>query len=67
MPDELLHVTQIRSPIGRPAYQRKTLIALGLNKIGRAKTVAATPANLGRIEKVKHLLRVESGEAGDGK
>ena len=28
-------VEQTRSPIGRPAHQRQTLVALGLNKIGR--------------------------------
>ena len=28
-------VTQKKSPIGRQSYQRKTLIGLGLNKIGR--------------------------------
>ena len=67
MPENNLHVTQVRSPIGRPAYQRKTLIALGLNKIGRSKMVPATPENLGRIEKVKHLLRVEQAEADSGK
>ena len=30
-------VTQKKSPIGRQAYQRQTLIGLGLNKIGRTK------------------------------
>ena len=30
-------VTQKKSPIGRQSYQRKTLIGLGLNKIGRSK------------------------------
>ena len=32
-------VTQKKSPIGRQSYQRKTLIGLGLNKIGRSKEI----------------------------
>ena len=31
-----LHITQVRSQIGRPADQGKTLKALGLGKIGRS-------------------------------
>ena len=37
-------VTQKKSPIGRKSYQRKTLIGLGLNKIGRSKELEDTPA-----------------------
>ena len=53
-------VTQVRSAIGREASQRKTLIGLGLNKIGRARELEDTPAVRGMINKVKHLVRVES-------
>ena len=55
----MLKVTQIKSVIARPAIQERTLIALGLNKLHRSRVLADTPANRGRIEKVKHLLRVE--------
>ena len=55
----MLKVTQVRSPIGRPAIQERTLIALGLNKLHRSRVLADTPANRGRIDKVKHLLAVE--------
>jgi large subunit ribosomal protein L30 len=34
---KLVNVTQEKSPIGRKSYQRKTLIGLGLNKIGRSR------------------------------
>ena len=37
-------VTQKKSPIGRQSYQRKTLIGLGLNKIGRSKELDDTPS-----------------------
>ena len=51
-------VTQKKSPIGRKSYQRKTLIGLGLNKIGRSKELEDTPAIRGMIGKVKHLVKV---------
>jgi large subunit ribosomal protein L30 len=49
---------QTRSPIGRPAAQRATLIGLGLNKIGRRSSLEDTPAVRGMIAKVAHLIRV---------
>lgn len=54
-----LTVTQTGSPIGRQAYQRKTLIGLGLNRIGRTKTLEDTPSVRGMIKKVAHLVKVE--------
>lgn len=52
-------VTQVGSAIGREASQRKTLIGLGLNKIGRSRKLANTKDVMGMITKVKHLLNVE--------
>ena len=54
-----IRVTQIRSPIGREAYQRQTLIGLGLNKLHRTRDLQDTPAVRGMIERVRHLLKVE--------
>ena len=54
-----VRVTQIKSPIGRPADQRQTLIGLGLNKIRRTRELEDTPAVRGMINKVHHLVRVE--------
>ncbi len=51
-------VEQTKSPIGRPAEQRATLIGLGLNKIGRRSSLEDTPAVRGMIAKVAHLVRV---------
>ena len=51
-------VTQMKSPIGRQSYQRKTLIGLGLNKIGRSKKLEDTPSIRGMIGEVKHLVEV---------
>lgn len=58
-----LKITQTGSPIGRPATQRKTLVALGLNKMHRSRVVYATPSMIGQIDKVKHLLKVEPAAA----
>jgi len=53
-----LVVTQKKSPIGRKADQKKTLIGLGLNKIGRSKILNDTPSIRGMINKVKHLVEI---------
>ena len=53
-----IKVTQIRSPIGRPADQRATLIGLGLNKMHRTRELEDTPAVRGMIDKVRHLVEV---------
>ena len=56
---KVIIVTQIKSPIGRQSYQRKTLIGLGLNKIGRTKELEDTAAIRGMVNKVKHLVKVD--------
>ena len=55
-----LKVTQTGSPIGRPKDQRATLIGLGLNKMHRSRLLDDGPAIRGMIDKVRHLVRVES-------
>ncbi|MBL6935396.1 MAG: 50S ribosomal protein L30 [Alphaproteobacteria bacterium] len=55
-----IKVTQTGSPIGRPKDQRATLIGLGLNKMNRTSELEDTPAVRGMIEKVHHLVRVET-------
>jgi len=54
-----LRVTRIHSPIGRRKDQRATLITLGLRRNYQSRVVPDTPEFRGRIEKVKHLVRVE--------
>ena len=55
-----LTVVQIGSPIGRRYDQEQTLKGLGLNKRHRSRTLEDTPAVRGMIDKVRHLVRVES-------
>ena len=56
---DTLVVTQKKSPIGRQSDQKRTLIGLGLNKIGRTRELEDTASVRGMINKVKHLVRVE--------
>jgi large subunit ribosomal protein L30 len=55
-------VEQYASVIGRSNDQRQTLVGLGLNKIGRRKSLEDTPAVRGMIAKVAHLVRVVEGQ-----
>jgi large subunit ribosomal protein L30 len=55
-----IRITQIGSPIGRPDDQQATLKGLGLNKLHRSRELEDTPAVRGMIDKVRHLLRVET-------
>ena len=52
-------ITQVRSRIGRPERQKRTLDALGLTKMKQVREVVLTPQVEGMINKVKHLLLVE--------
>jgi ribosomal protein L30 len=54
----LIKVEQTGSPIRRPGRQRLTLVGMGLNKIGRMRTLENTPAVHGMINKVRHMVRV---------
>ncbi|MGA8171780.1 MAG: 50S ribosomal protein L30 [Methylocystis sp.] len=51
-------VEQTGSATGRPDRQRKTLIGLGLSRIGRRRTLEDTPSVRGLIAKVAHLVKI---------
>ena len=55
-----IRVTQIKSVIDRTERQKKTVEALGLRKINHSVEVEATPAIIGMIRKVNHLVAVEN-------
>ena len=55
-------IVQTGSPIGRRHDQEATLKGLGLNKMHRRRTLEDTPSVRGMINKVQHLVRVESEE-----
>ena len=52
-------MVQVRSSIGRKPDQRRTLVALGLGRIGKTREFTDTPQIRGMIEKVKHLVTWE--------
>ena len=54
-----LKITQIKSRIGSSALQKKNLDALGLRKINQTVEHDDSAIILGRVEKVKHLVRIE--------
>jgi large subunit ribosomal protein L30 len=56
-------IEQIASANRRPQIQGETLIGLGLNRIGRQRTLEDTPAVRGMINKVRHLVRVVDEKA----
>lgn len=54
-----IKITQIRSGIGQPLRQKRTLEALGLRRIRHTVEHDATPQILGMLNKVKHLVTSE--------
>mgnify|MGYP003517806744 FL=1 len=54
-----LKVKQVRSKINCPLDQKRTMKALGLRKMGQVVEHDASPAILGMVNKVKHLVSVE--------
>ncbi len=54
----LIKIKKIKSEIRKPANQKKTLLALGLKKIGQVDEHQDTPNIVGMINKVKHLVTV---------
>lgn len=53
-----IKVKQIKSRIGFPKDQRKTLDSLGLHKLNHVSEVKDNPSVRGMIEKVKHLVAI---------
>jgi large subunit ribosomal protein L30 len=54
-----IRIEQVKSAIDRPERQKRTLRALGINKMHKVVELEATPQIIGMIEKVKHMLTVE--------
>ena len=54
-----IRVKQVRSKIRRPKNQKLTLEALGLRNLNQVVEHDATPAILGMVKTVNHLVYVE--------
>ncbi len=55
-----VRVTLVRSRIKANERQDKVLIGLGLRKMNSSRELEDTPAVRGMIQKVAHLVRVET-------
>ena len=54
-----IRITLVRSVIGSLPKQRATVRSLGLRKIGSSTEQEASPAVLGMVKVVSHLVSVE--------
>jgi large subunit ribosomal protein L30 len=54
-----IRITQVKSKIGRPEKQKRTILALGLKKMNQTIEHEVTPQVMGMVKKVEHLLKVE--------
>lgn len=55
-----LKITKVKSAINRTANQKRILEALGLKKIGQTVEHSDTPNIVGMVNKVQHLVSVET-------
>jgi len=54
-----IKITQVRSVINRPRYQKRTIEALGIQRMHHSVVHNSTPQILEMINKVRHLVNVE--------
>lgn len=55
-----IRITQVKSVIDRAERQKRTMQALGLRKMNQTVEHEESDAIKGMIEKVKHLVKVET-------
>ncbi len=55
----MLRITLVKSPIGFPEPQKRTVRALGLNRMHQTVEHEDTPALRGMLNTVIHLLQIE--------
>ncbi|NMA73771.1 MAG: 50S ribosomal protein L30 [Bacteroidales bacterium] len=53
-----IKIKQVKSRIGAPLDQKRTLDALGLRKMNQVVEHKSTPAILGMVNKVQHLVKI---------
>jgi large subunit ribosomal protein L30 len=57
-----IHVRQVKSAIGYAKDQAATLRGLGIRRMNQVVEVEDTPSVRGMVNKISHLVRIESGE-----
>ena len=53
-----IKIKQVKSRIGAPKDQKRTLDSLGLRKLNQVVEHEANPSILGKVNKVKHLVAI---------
>lgn len=53
-----IKIKQVKSRINCPAVQKRTLDALGLRKMNQVVEKEDTPAILGMVNAVRHLVKI---------
>lgn len=53
-----IKIQQIKSRIGRPKDQKRTLDALGLRKVNQVVEHNLTPQIQGMLKKINHLIKI---------
>ena len=62
----VLRITLVRSTIGRPADQGRTVASLGLRKLNATVERPDNPSIRGMVTKIRHLVEVEELAATSG-
>ena len=57
-----IKITQVKSRIGAPEVQKRTLDALGLKKMNHTVVKEDTPSVMGMVNKVRHLVSVTNAK-----
>ena len=57
--EKKIRVTLVKSAIGYSKEQKRTVVALGLNKLNSTNELPDNNSVRGMIFKIKHLVRVE--------
>ncbi|MDX8401614.1 MAG: 50S ribosomal protein L30 [Mariprofundaceae bacterium] len=56
-----IRIRQVKSGIGYSKDQKATLRGLGFRRMNQVVEIEDTPATRGMVNKVRHLVRIESG------
>jgi len=59
MSEKKLKITLVKSPIGAVPKHRRTVVALGLNKMHKSVEMPDNAATRGQIQQIGYLLKVE--------
>jgi large subunit ribosomal protein L30 len=65
--DKMIRVKWMKSAIGKPSYQLKTIRGLGFRRLNETLDLPDQPQIRGMVARVNHLLKVLDSSEGEGK